>query len=250
MSILKFLPWLTFFFLAFIGSLFSAWLLLAQANFLYSLNYELIDIEQTIAQYAPLNKNRNNFSLTTNEEHARLFGNIVDGILDGGNGLASIQYRASNHTVIDTLLTNAEIIHLNDVAKLITIIDMVGYASLTATLFVLLLLIHKKIAAPSFARIHFFGVALLIGAILLVLLIGPKNVFYAVHVWIFPADHQWFFYYEDSLMTTIMKAPDLFALIAIELIALALLIYMLLLFVLNRWVFPNSQNDNFENRIE
>mgnify|MGYP007022672661 CR=1 FL=1 len=36
---------------------------------------------------------------------------------------------------------------------------------------------------------------------------------------------QWFFYYQESLMSTLMKAPDLFAGIAVQIALLAVIIY-------------------------
>ena len=57
-------------------------------------------------------------------------------------------------------------------------------------------------------------------------------MFYQVHVGICPAEHQWFFYYQESLMTTLMHAPQLFGVIAVAIIALALLLYGLLLLAL------------------
>ena len=50
------------------------------------------------------------------------------------------------------------------------------------------------------------------------LIFGAKAIFYQMHVLIFPPDHQWFFYYQDSLMSTMMKAPDLFAGIALQIL--------------------------------
>ena len=58
---------------------------------------------------------------------------------------------------------------------------------------------------------------------------GPRDVFYVFHEWVFPAGHQWFFYYQESLMSTLMKAPDLFGYIAAALVALAIVVLTLLL---------------------
>ena len=60
-----------------------------------------------------------------------------------------------------------------------------------------------------------------------VIAVGAKQVFYTAHTLIFPAGHQWFFYYEESLMTMLMKAPDLFAAIAAEWLLLTALCYSL-----------------------
>lgn len=52
------------------------------------------------------------------------------------------------------------------------------------------------------------GLVAAIGAVLLI--VGPEKVFNQLHIWVFPDDHQWFFYYQDSLMSTMMFAPHLF----------------------------------------
>jgi hypothetical protein len=42
---------------------------------------------------------------------------------------------------------------------------------------------------------------------------------------VFPPGHAWFFYYEDSLMTTLMQAPHLFGFIAVAIGVLALALF-------------------------
>ena len=75
----------------------------------------------------------------------------------------------------------------------------------------------------------------------LLVLVGPVEVFYALHEWVFPANHQWFFYYEDSLMSTLMKAPDLFGAIALLLSGLAAVIFVALNFLVSRLI-PNRNS--------
>ncbi|MCA1791191.1 MAG: hypothetical protein LC667_15470, partial [Thioalkalivibrio sp.] len=60
-------------------------------------------------------------------------------------------------------------------------------------------------------------------------LMGPQEVFDGLHEWIFASGHTWFFYYEDSLMTTVMKAPDIFAAIVSTWLVLHLILFGLLL---------------------
>tara|TARA_Y100000588_G_scaffold356149_1_gene412087 strand:- start:498 stop:764 length:267 start_codon:yes stop_codon:yes gene_type:complete len=55
--------------------------------------------------------------------------------------------------------------------------------------------------------------------------LGPKQVFYWFHIKVFPEGHQWFFYYQESLMSTLMKAPDLFGFIAVLIAVLTLSIF-------------------------
>jgi hypothetical protein len=62
-----------------------------------------------------------------------------------------------------------------------------------------------------------------------VLLLGPNKVFYRLHPLVFPPAHQWFFYYQDSLMSTMMQAPDLFGYIAVVWAALSMVVLVGLL---------------------
>jgi hypothetical protein len=73
-----------------------------------------------------------------------------------------------------------------------------------------------------------------------VLAIGPRRVFYRMHEWVFPPENPWFFYYQDSLMSTMMKAPHLFGAIAPVLLALGLLLYAGLLFAAARLARPQA----------
>ena len=73
------------------------------------------------------------------------------------------------------------------------------------------------------------------------LLIGAKRVFYSLHDLIFPAEHQWFFYYQDSLMSTMMKAPDFFAYVAAALAVLAIGLLWLILFAASGYTSRPSQ---------
>jgi len=57
---------------------------------------------------------------------------------------------------------------------------------------------------------------------------GFTDVFYYLHTLVFPDNHQWFFYYQESLMSSLMKAPDLFAGIAISLSVTAAIIYRII----------------------
>ncbi|MFN2223885.1 MAG: DUF1461 domain-containing protein, partial [Candidatus Promineifilaceae bacterium] len=58
--------------------------------------------------------------------------------------------------------------------------------------------------------------------------------------WICPPGHQWFFYYQDSLMTTMMKAPVLFAGIAAEWLVLTIAVFVALVAACVRFV-PNCR---------
>jgi hypothetical protein len=55
-----------------------------------------------------------------------------------------------------------------------------------------------------------------------------------MHIFVFPDNHQWFFYYQDSLMSTLMKAPDLFAGIAIQIVLVGLILYGVMLLAIKK----------------
>jgi len=124
--------------------------------------------------------------------------------------------------------------HLNDVANLVSLVDDIGVFVLAVTLLLVSVLSWKKSKFPAVYKYHIAGVLILLGIILLIFAIGAETVFYTAHVWVFPNDHQWFFYYDESLMTMLMKAPVLFAIIAVELLVFTFAYYSLGLFSLRR----------------
>lgn len=220
---MPYLPRLCFWPVLFLAHLIAtallAWHLLAQIHFAYPIGYRILNLQDHIAEYAPLNRYKQGFEFTRPEDHWRLFGEISDAVQNSGEGLTEIRYTLSNGQSTE-LMHKAEIIHLQDVANLIDKFYITGI--LCGLLWVCLLgaACWYKLNPPTLKRV-FLGFAsglLLTGAI--VLLIGAKNIFYWLHVQIFPENHQWFFYYQDSLMTTLMKAPDIFAFIALLLISL------------------------------
>lgn len=219
--------------LALILSLYAAWMVNAQLGYGYSWLYGFYETEQHIARYAPQNRFREGFETTSVMTHKKVFQQIVDSVHGDGEGLASIEYEFQGEAV--SLLHNAEIIHLQDVANLINYIHYLVWAC--AGIFVLGLFFEYRHRRKSLLRASFVGqlatfitLSLIILAVFLVW--GAKTIFYQMHVMIFPADHQWFFYYQDSLMSTLMKAPDLFAGIALQIVILGLMLYVLVLILM------------------
>lgn len=205
-----------------------AWLVLFKLNFGYGWLHDVLEIEQVVQQYGPQNRYRHGFEHTGKAERVRLFAAISHGVHHQGEGLAAIRYHDSAGKDLGPLLHRAEIIHLNDVAKLLVWLKYVVLAAALTWLGMLLLYRFGRIALPGFKQQlgAIAGLTALSG--LLLGLMGPVKVFYALHRWVFPAGHQWFFYYQDSLMSTLMKAPDLFGGIALLLLLLGLGIFMLL----------------------
>lgn len=198
---------------------YLAWTSLSAADFMYPLWYRHLDIGATITYYGPRNLYKRGFEDTTAAERARLFGEIVDAVNEGGVGLEAIRYRDPQGRTIDRLLRPAEVVHLRDVADLVSAFRGSAYGALLV-LVVLVLGLRRARVVFSIRRALGAVGAILGLAALTVIALGPVEVFYALHRAVFPAQHQWFFYYEESLMTMLMKAPDIFGYIALALVVL------------------------------
>lgn len=214
--------WLSALLLILIGCIWLSWL--GQAKFQYGFGfwYKIYDIEAHIDKYGPQNRYKRGLNRVEPEEHIDLFGQISESVHNGGVGLADIRYRSGSG--FRALLRKPEVIHLQDVANLIDLLRPAGLVALvlggliTAGLF-------RRNSRPSW-RAQFglmAGLSVLIAAVFV--LVGAKAVFYQMHVWIFPEDHEWFFYYQDSLMATLMKAPDLFGGIAAAIVTGGMMLF-------------------------
>lgn len=229
--------WLTL-----ILAFYLSWIALSQTHFLYSIWYDHGGIKENIEQYAPQNRFREGFETTDDQTRKKLFAGIVSAIHQQGQGLESLHYVDAHTQKTKTLLHHAEVTHLKDVAHLIDWLKNLGWGLLLlwGVLTSYLLknrTVNQIIQRPLFPsrRSVIFNIGIGLAAISAgLLIIGSQRVFYQLHIWIFPAEHQWFFYYQDSLMSTMMKAPDLFAYIAVSLSGLALMLFSLLFFVLNQ----------------
>lgn len=212
----------------FLAMCLLSWHLLAQVNFAYPLGYQLLEIDQHIQRYAPENRYKSDFEQTTPVEHQQIFEQITRAVQSPGQGLADISYRLPDGSHA-RLMREPEVIHLQDVANLI---DVVYEAGLIGAFFWLLLFVYvfqKKLALPALKKILMGFMSVLIILTLIVLMIGPTDVFYWLHEQIFPDEHEWFFFYQDSLMTTLMKAPDLFGFISVLLIGVFIVLWALTL---------------------
>ena len=190
--------------------------------------YDHAGIKENIEQFAPKNKFRAGFETTDDETRKALFAGIVTAIHNQGAGLSELRYVNAHTQQTVPLLHRAEIVHLTDVANLITFLTKLGWGLLLLWASLTTYLLMKKSAMPS-PKSAFWNIGLgIIITLAGLLTLGAKAVFYQLHIWIFPANHQWFFYYQDSLMSTMMKAPDLFAYIAASLTILGLLFFALL----------------------
>lgn len=209
-------------FTALITAFMLGWVLLVSINFGYGMWHDLIGIDDNIERFGPENRYREGFADTDRAQRIALFGQIVDSVIQRGEGLEAITYTTPRSPQGIPLLRDAEIVHLQDVANLIA--HWHRFGGITALVWLLLsavLWYRRRTLAPL------SGIAFGYGALALVLglaltIFGFEKVFYQLHIWVFPKDHPWFFYYQDSLMSTMMKAPDLFMYIALSWAAIAI----------------------------
>lgn len=209
--------------------LWLAWLALSQVNFFYPVDYRLLNIPATIEKYVPQNRHgKQNFIETNAKEHARLFAAITQAINHEGHGLAQLHYFAPDGRDLGVFLTTDEVTHLTDVARVVDKGYDIGLIALLAWLSLIGASIWRRSPLP---RVVSFVTGSLISvfiATVIVFAIGPMRVFDDFHRSVFPANHPWFFYYQDSLMTTFMQAPNLFGLIVIWWLAMAGVLLLLL----------------------
>lgn len=234
-SMQRFMLWLAFLLLTLVVALSLSWLVLAKVDFAYPLLHDHAGLGKNIEQYAPRNLTRPYFDLTTPAERARLFHEIVTAIHHRGHGLSELRYHDDQGRLIATLLTPAEVVHLQDVAHLLDKLKIMALLALPLWAGMFMTLVWLRQPLPS-SRHLLLGLAGVGAVTAVILALGAERVFYQLHVWVFPAGHQWFFFYEESLMSTMMKAPDLFGYIAVMLAVLALSISLGLLWLYQRVV--------------
>jgi len=216
---------------------FIAWLIMFKVDFLYPSFYDLLSINETILEFAPQNHYKTGFEFTSKDTHISLFSDIVTAIHNDGDGLEKMSYRYKNNAkqeITSPFLHQAEVIHLQDVAHLLNVLMKTACCFFVVWCAIFVSFIYQKKPLPSF-KSQLKSILLFLGtSLLVVLIIGPQKVFYWLHTVIFPAENQWFFYYQDSLMTTMMKAPILFAPISIVLVVLAFCVFVLFTGIVKR----------------
>lgn len=211
-----------------------AWLTLMPFDFLYGLFHDIAGIEEGIEKYGPLNRYREGFELTDRGQRLDLFHQISVSIHNSGEGLADIVYVTPTKAAPQLLLREPEVQHLRDVAQLIDWLKPVVLVSMLAWLILTIKFFCRRKGFPEL-RYQLLGLGVFAMTVALLLgIIGAEKVFNTLHEWIFPGEHQWFFYYQDSLMSTMMLAPVLFAWIAGALVAIAVTVYAFVNFTLRR----------------
>ncbi len=210
------------------------WQVSATNQFLYSTWYDVLDIGSTIKQYAPKNKYKHGFENTEKRQHVELFSGIVDAISDQGTGLTELSYTDLKTKKNHTLLTQDEVVHLQDVANLVDKFIYLAIAGFVLAMITYFIMRFRKVSVATLKNQLLGGISIIALITILILIVGPTKIFYWGHELVFPNNHQWFFYYEDSLMSTMMKAPVLFGPIACQLLVLTLLLWFLLLYALQK----------------
>lgn len=220
--------------------IYFSWQILSGTNFLYGYIYERNDLEAHIQLYAPQNKNKQHFELTTRGERVRIFGAISTAVNSQGEGLEKITYTFNNGSESVPFLIKAELDHLKDVSQLVSKLKSTG---LLITGFMIIFygfcfyfMVSREryfwrppTIIASFIYLSFVAVI----AAAATLLIGAQRIFYLLHEVAFSGKAQWFFYYQDSLMTTLM--PEIvFADISIMIGMLATVIWLSLNWLLRR----------------
>lgn len=218
--------WLFFLSIAFYIALSISWVALSSVNFAYPLLHDYAGLGKNIEEFGPKNRVKRYFHQTDRGERLRLFEGIVMGIQNSGEGLEQLEYHSHGGRKYK-LLTKAELIHLKDVAELYNHFKRALYYALGIAIFLLVFRHCRTISLPSRSQlVRYALIPPILGVV--IYLIGAETVFYQLHILLFPDGHQWFFYYEESLMSMMMKAPDMFAYIAVMLGVLALFVTVLL----------------------
>jgi lipoprotein signal peptidase len=224
-----------------ITCVYVSWQILSQVNFLYGSIYQHNNLEAHINEFAPLNRNnKESFARTTNEERIRVFNDIAYEINSDGEGLSKISYTYPGSEAPTIFLIDEEKDHLLDVANLVAKLKPIGAAVATLLIIFYGVCWYYKVSQYRYlwrpagvisSLLKILSItALLVG---MTYVIGPQKTFYLLHEWAFSDKAQWYFYFEDSLMTTLM--PEVvFANIAVLLILITLFTWLLAHFVLRR----------------
>jgi len=224
-----------------VSCLYVSWQVLSQANFLYDQIYEHNGLEAHVNEFAPLNRNdKESFALTSKTERVRVFSDIAREINTGGGGLGSITYTPEGADAATPFLVEAERDHLQDVANLVSSLKPIGAVIASLLIAFYGFCWYYKVSRyqyfwrPSGVFVSLFQIAAVAAlCVAITFAIGPQQTFYLLHEWAFSDKAQWYFYFEDSLMTTLM--PEIvFANIAALLGILTVVTWLVANFVLRR----------------
>ena len=224
-----------------VSCLYVSWQVLSQANFLYDQIYEHNNLEAHVNEFAPLNRNdKESFALTSKTERVQVFNDIAREINTGGGGLGSITYTPEGADAAKPFLVEAERDHLQDVANLVSSLKPIGafIASLLIAFYGFCW--YYKVSRyqyfwrPSGVFVSLFQIAAVVAlCVAITFALGPQQTFYLLHEWAFSDKAQWYFFFEDSLMTTLM--PEIvFANIAVLIGTLTIIIWSIVFFLVRK----------------
>lgn len=188
-----------------------SWAIYSQFNYGYPFWYQQLAIDEHIDHYGPQNRFKKGFEQLPAEQHYQAFEQIRRAVHAQGEGLHDIRYETRGRS--QRLLRRAEVRHLEDVARLIDMGRVLAAVLLCALLPLAWLCI--RLSLPPMRWRWGLTVASAGAVVAWLVIAGPTAVFYQFHLWLFPAENQWFFYWQESLMSTLMKAPYLFGGIAV-----------------------------------
>jgi uncharacterized membrane protein len=235
--------WCVFALVLLVFSLGISWQMSKSTNFLYHVWYQSLEINTVISKSVPQNtQGKRDFPINDLKLHEKKFADIVQSIHHHGDGLTEISY-LNHQGILQKLLTKSEVQHLQDVANLLDNMTKLWWGNI---LFMLSFLMFygrkaKRSTAESIrdmptAKQKLISLVCFVFLIIAMLGIwGFTPIFYYLHTVIFPNNHQWFFYYQDSLMASLMNAPDIFAAIAGQLLLIALLLALIIDAILSRY---------------
>lgn len=210
----------------FIISINISWKISSHYDFYYQQLYQPLSISSHIQKYSVRNRNYSlrNFVNTNLKDHYRIFHEIVTAINSSGGGLRNISFYSPLFDRDILFLTSPEIIHLKDVSKLVDRFNLLTWG---CVLLSIIGLIFLKIYKFKFFNIKEIMISFSLLSLLFsfaIFSVGPLEIFYYLHE-VFFSKNQWFFYYEESLMTTLMKAPQIFGYISGALLLLSFVIF-------------------------
>lgn len=183
--------------------------------------YQLLDIGEHLHIYAAQNTLKPQFHRLAMEEHITLFSQIVTAVHGNGEGLDTLSYHTPNGVEIK-LLHGAEVQHLKDVSVLFGQVKL--FALLMLFCWPLLALLVLREGRTSWWQRSLSLSFIFSPLVVWLLVVGPTQLFYQLHEWIFPPNNPWFFYWEESHMSAMMKAPFLFGVIAVGIVVITVVL--------------------------
>ena len=212
-----------------------SWLVLYQIDFSYGRWHDVGGIGDAIEKFGPQNYYRSGFADTTKEQREQLFQQISYSVHHDGEGLESIVYKVPGHPT-QTLLTEDEVIHLNDVAHLVNKVEWMLVISAIIWLVVMFYYYKARLKPPSVLYQCMALLILMALFVVMLIIVGPTKAFSQMHEWVFPPGNPWFFYYQQSLMSTMMWAPVLFGWIAAQWAVFTLVFFACIQYLSSRFL--------------